>query len=127
MKKERLIEKIEEQKTRSAWTKGVKDYAFDLVESLDEINLESLDERRLLNGADNWLAYSCGGCSLICDWEIAERLCSPSELKRKNGGELPPNRGETWLDVQARACTSQKSDLTPVQISGARRRRRKRK
>ena len=25
------------------------------------------------------------------------------QLKRKKGGDLPPNRDEEWLDVQARA------------------------
>lgn len=38
---------------------------------------------------------------LFCD--IAELLCSPSELKRKKYGERRPNSREEWLDVQARA------------------------
>ena len=32
----------------------------------------------------------------------------PSDLKRKKGGELPPNREENWLDVQARALVQAK-------------------
>ena len=57
----------------------------------------------LLNGADNWNQYSYGGCSLIYDGDIAERLCNPSELKKTRNGERNPNSRETWLDVQARA------------------------
>lgn len=40
---------------------------------------------------------------LIYDGDIAERLCTPSEYKRKRGGDFQPNSRETWLDVQARA------------------------
>jgi hypothetical protein len=49
------------------------------------------------------MQYSYGGCSLIYDCDIAERLCSPSELKRTRDGERSPNAKEEWLDVQARA------------------------
>ena len=101
---------------RSAWGRGVKLYACELLGSLAECvewarkngepsPLESREAVRaaLLNGAEDWSQYSCGGCSLIYNGDIAERLCSPSELKRKRGGELPPNAAEDWLDVQARA------------------------
>ena len=57
----------------------------------------------LLNGAMDWEDYSYGGCSLIYDSQIAERLCTPSELKKKDGGRLEPNSQESWLDVQTRA------------------------
>ena len=60
-------------------------------------------ERWALNGANNWHQYSWGGCSLCYDKQIAERVCTPSELKRKHGGAYEPNSRETWLDVQARA------------------------
>jgi hypothetical protein len=86
---------------RSAWGKAVKTYSIELLDSLD-------GEYRavaLLNGAENWKAYSFGGCALIYDAEIAERVCSPSELKRKRGGELAPNTRESWLDCQARALS----------------------
>ena len=86
----------------SAWQKGVKLYAAELQDFLQDENLEATKEN-LLNGASNWTEYSYGGCSLIYDTDIAERLCSPSELKRKRGGKLLPNSHETWLDVQARA------------------------
>lgn len=87
---------------KSAWKKGVDLYAAELREFLEENGLTATHEN-LLNGARNWREYSYGGSALIYDGDIAERLCCPSELKRKKCGELPPNSRETWLDVQARA------------------------
>jgi hypothetical protein len=105
---------IESAKVRSAWARGVKMYAFELLEELeeaitegyfDESDLESpkLLERQLLNGARDWDQYSWGGCSLIYNGDIAERLCTPSELKKTRNGERRPNSREEWLDTQARA------------------------
>ena len=102
---------VEEIPNRSAWKKGVKKYADELLDNLEEraqIN-ERLpkDEKELkewlLNGAMDWEDYSYGGCSLIYDGDIAERLCTPSDLKKKDGGRLDPNSQESWLDVQTRA------------------------
>lgn len=87
---------------KSAWTKGVELYAQELLEFLKENNLPATKEN-MLNGAQTWREFSYGGSACIYDYEVAERLCSPSELKRKDGGRLQPNRYETWLDVQARA------------------------
>ena len=92
---------IEATNPRSAWKKAVKTYALELVDSLEG----QYTAAALLNGAENWRAYSYGGCALIYDAEIAERVCSPSELKRKRGGELAPNAMESWLDCQARALS----------------------
>lgn len=105
-----IYRELENRNDRSAWDKGVTIYAFDLLDSIsealeydgEELSLSNL-KAYALNGASNWTQYSYGGCSLICDCDIAERLCTPSELKRKRGGELQPNSHETWLDVQARA------------------------
>lgn len=105
---------IESQKTRSAWNRGVKAYALELIEELDEAiahgyfeasDLESpvLLERQLLNGACNWDQYSWGGCSLIYNEDIAKRLCTPTELKNTRNGSRRPNANEEWLDTQARA------------------------
>lgn len=99
---------IETRKTRSAWSKGVNDFALDLLENIRDLNGREVETRKeletaLLNGARDWREYSWGGCSLIYNGDIAERLCSPSELKRCRGGEWRPNRREEWLDVQARA------------------------
>lgn len=99
-----VIKKLEERKCRSAWDKGVNDYAIELLFDCNELpeNRKELEEM-LLNGADSWQAFSWGGCSLIYDYDIAERLCTPSELKKTRNGERKPNRNEEWLDVQARA------------------------
>ena len=105
---------IESNKTRSAWTRGVKAYALELIDELEEAishgyfeesDLESpaLLERQLLNGASSWGQYSWGGCSLIYNGDIAERLCTPTELKKTDFGCKKPNANEEWLDTQARA------------------------
>ena len=91
---------------RSAWSRGVHAYAVELVEYLDDsadLSNETLLRKALLNGADDWQQYSEGGCALIYDSDIAERLCSSSELKRCHGGERNPNARENWIDCQARA------------------------
>lgn len=102
---------LEARKDRSAWDRGVTRYAFDLVEELEELaqyegrNPAAGAECRewMLNGARDWNAYSWGGSSLIYDSDIAERLCTPSELKKTRHGERRPNSREEWLDTQARA------------------------
>ena len=91
---------------RSAWSRAVHAYATELVESLDDsadLSNETLLRKAILNGADDWRQYSDGGCALVYDADIAERICSPSELKRCKGGERQPNARETWLECQARA------------------------
>ena len=106
-----LKKAIDSHKARSAWARGVKVYAYELVEEWAEnnggdnavFNGNPADKKALLNGADDWNQYSWGGCSLIYDGDIAARLATPSELKRTRGGELRPNAREEWLDTQARA------------------------
>jgi hypothetical protein len=103
---------LEDTKARSAWDKGVKEYALEIADTIDEAvkecgsvwNLKQMEEYAL-NGARNWHEYSWGGCSLIYDSDIAERLCTASELKRTSHGEKQPNSREEWLDVQARALS----------------------
>jgi hypothetical protein len=104
MKNQSLYTKIESiHFRRSAWRRGVQSYALEMVESAEtELNRDNA-EAVLLNGARDWREYSYGGCADIYDADIAERLCTPSELKKKKGGDLQPNSRESWLDVQARA------------------------
>lgn len=90
-------------KPRSAWGKGVKEYAIELLENWSESGYDYLDELTLLNGAANWHEYSWGGSSLIYDADIAARLCTMTEWKRTAEGTRKPNKREEWLDVQARA------------------------
>jgi hypothetical protein len=99
---------IENEPARSAWSKGVKEYALELIEEMNdstEFYASPADKKDLLNGASDWNQYSWGGCSYIYDSDIAERLCSPSELKKTKNGERKPNANEEWLDAQARALS----------------------
>lgn len=109
-----IIRELAERSDRSAWDKGVTAYAMEIAEEVGEniyggyISPEKISNRAelegaCLNGAKDWSQYSWGGCSLIYDGEIAERLCTPSELKKTRNGERGPNATEDWLDVQARA------------------------
>lgn len=110
----RAMRALEQRKDRSAWDKGVTVYALEMVEQLteaaeggyidaDDLMAPRMLRKALLNGADDWSAYSWGGCSLIYNSDISARLCCPSELKRTRNGERRPNSREEWLDVQARA------------------------
>lgn len=110
----RATERVEAYKGRSAWDRGVKAYALELIGGLDEgtrsgwldlcdIEAPNLLTRSMLNGATSWSEYSWGGCSLIYNGDIAARLCTPSELKKIRNGERRPNASEEWLDTQARA------------------------
>lgn len=109
MKTTELIKRIEATPARSAWEKGVKDYAVMIIERLEkqEITIDDIAKKVLLNGAENWECYSYGGCALVYDADIAETLCTPSELRkvtRKDGTiRQNANSRENWLDVQARA------------------------
>ena len=80
---------VAEFQNRSAWKKGVKEYADELLDNLEEkaqINGRlPKDEKELkewmLNGAMDWEDYSYRGYALKLDSQIAERLCNPSELQ----------------------------------------------
>ena len=82
------------RKDRSAWNHGVTVYALDLPDAFIDASATELERSALLNGASSWAEYSHGGSALISDSDIAKRLCTPSELKRKRGDELPPNSRE---------------------------------
>lgn len=111
---ERITAEVEQTKTRSAWERGVKEYALDICKDLsdnvkcgwhtaDDFSNRRLLEKAMLNGAANWSQYSEGGCSLCYDGQIAERLCAPWELRKTDNGRKNPNPRETWIDVQSRA------------------------
>ena len=111
---EQLAKAVTEMSERSAWARGVKQYARELLEQVaeainggyfadEDIKAPRLFHKQLLNGAQDWSESSWGGCFLIYDGEIAERLCNPSELKKTRNGERRPNAREEWLDTQARA------------------------
>lgn len=105
---------LKNKTSRSAWSKGVAQYADELIQHFindledgyfdpEDLQSSKLIEKALLNGAENWEEYSWGGSALIYDSEIAERLCNPTELKRTHNGDRRPNAREEWLDTQARA------------------------
>lgn len=100
-----VLHSLKLRKDRSAWNKGVTRYAIDMVESAEETLTRENCRQVLLNGAFDWAQYSLGGSALIYDADIAEQLCSPSELKKTRNGERQPNSRETWLDVQSRALS----------------------
>ena len=115
-KYEELLKRIEKSPARSAWARGVREYAFELIdnwiancdiseESLAfNVFLNSYDlEADLLNGAKDWKHYAKSGCGLVYNSKIAKRLCSPSELKKTRNGDRNPNPHEDWLDCEARA------------------------
>ena len=90
----KLCSLVSNTPARSAWDKGVKRYALDLLSNFDELrqyNAENgfsvpvLNQKTALNGAANWEQFSNGGCSLVYSFDIAQRLCTVSELKRFDG------------------------------------------
>lgn len=103
----KLIIKIEaDSNNRSTWNRACKTYAIELIEYLssDEIahlvncaRAARLDDFRkvLLNGAQNWAQFSFGGCALVYDADIDERLNPPSQRGRCSSERL--------LRTQARA------------------------
>lgn len=108
---QKIRERLEGIKPRSAWDKGVKEIAKGLLDQYEEIvryregsdPVPPLTEKTVLNGANSWKQYCYGGCAMIYDREIAETLCTPSELRRTDYGRKAPNARETWMDVQVRA------------------------
>lgn len=113
---------LKARKDRSAWDKGVTVYALELLDGLKEaaegghlpddvLGNKPAYMGAVLDGAASWDMYSWGGCSLIYNADIADRLCCPSVLKKTRGGERRPNSREEWLDVQARALSQAASRL----------------
>lgn len=102
---------IAERPARSAWDKGCREYAEELFAEVvehrrltDDAELgENITEAEMLNGARDWDQYSYGGCALVYDGDICERLCTENEAKRKKYGECKPGLYDSWLDAQAAA------------------------
>ena len=106
-----IKKEIAEWPARSAWSKGCREYAVELfTEVVENRHLadsavlgEDITEKELLNGARDWNQYSDGGCSLIYDGDICERLCTENEAKRMRYGERKPTMHDSWLAAQAAA------------------------
>ena len=83
---EEMMDYISANTGRSGkWSEGVKEYAFELLGRMDEaisdgeFNADDIDNPAklhtfLLNGAESWEQYSKGGCSLVFDEDIKNRL-----------------------------------------------------
>lgn len=95
-----LYQIIENSPARSAWSRGVRSYALDIIEDITEFSkfnlsngyeLPLITEDCALNGAEDWAQYATGGCGAALIWsdEIAARLCTPSEFRiyQKRGGD----------------------------------------
>ena len=102
---------VEEIPNTSAQKRGIKKYTDELLDNLEEMARiykrlpkdENELERWLLKGAMNWENYSYRGYSLKFNRQIAERLCTPSEFNRKDGGRIAPSRHDKWFNEQAKA------------------------
>lgn len=106
---EQLKVNIVARKARSAWDKGVKATAMELLERIDDDYTQESTfasrqalHLRLLNNARDWSHYAWSGCGLCYNYDIAWRFCNPTELKVTREGMRRPNRWEEWPDVYAR-------------------------
>lgn len=93
---------------RSCWSRGVasliRDYAADVLGEHDGETVSNKELFRLWScGAETLKDAVYGGCFDIWNYDIAKRLCTPSEFKRSNEGMRNTNRRENWLDVEYRA------------------------
>lgn len=93
---------------RSCWSRGVasliRDYAEEVLHEHDGEEVSNKELFKLWScGAETLRDAVYGGCFDIWNYDIAHRLCTPSELKKSNEGMRNPNRCETWLDVEYRA------------------------
>ena len=106
--------KEKEKKARSKWSKAVLQDAQGLLKNVIEGYMKDgekveINEKLLLNGAENWKEFSWNGSALIYNGEIAEHYSTPSELKfwgfTKDGGVKRETNtaGEHLFDIQARA------------------------
>jgi hypothetical protein len=103
---------IKARKCRSAWDRGVQAAALDMCDDMDEwaeFNKwpngyipngdYSATKKMLLNGAENWIQYSLGGCALVPNADIAERFLPPS--KRDAALRKSDIESDYLLNIQA--------------------------
>lgn len=107
---------------KSKWAKGVRRYAAEMVANLDAWGGDIRDifhaidckdtnalHFYLLDGAKDWEQYARDGSGIALAYNegIADRLATPSEIKRRTNkaGQLSymANSREDWIDVEARA------------------------
>ena len=111
MKRETMLKEIDAIPCpkNSQWRRGVKQYAHEIVEDIECEDLPDniADLKALcLNGARDWQEYSYGGCALIYNGDICERLCTPRAAALCKYGELAPRDGSEWIDKQTQALAA---------------------
>ena len=95
-----------EVNARSAWNKAVKADALDLIanvlEGFSPEDYETVEQLRacMLNGANDWSAFSWGGCALVYNEDIRAHYLTLSEQRKYKGDTIC---GQHLLDIQARA------------------------
>lgn len=106
----RLVEEAEKlsRTERSCWNHGVasliRDYAKEVLQEHDGEIISARDFYKLWNCGNEALKDAVyGGYFDIWNYDIAKRLCTPSELKKSNEGMRRPNKCEEWIDVEVRA------------------------
>lgn len=105
----KVITEVRKENPRSAWGKGVKEYAIELLNEVKGDKGGSFDlntgnyRKILLRGADDWKHFSYSAMTLFYNEDIARRLSNKTELKLTKNGLRRPNPREEWLDTQARA------------------------
>ena len=93
---------------RTYWSRGVasliRDYGEEVLQEHDGEIVSARDFFKLWNcGNDSLRDAVYAGSFDIWNYDIAKRLCTPSELKKSNEGMRNPNRCENWIDVEIRA------------------------
>lgn len=123
-----LAKEVRKINVRSTWNKGIKSWALDLLEDVEDAGFTVFSsfkefKETALNGAENWAQYCYGGCALIYDADIMKTFCTPSEIKRytrKDGSLKDPNKNEIWMDIQARAAFQASIMINMAFISASR-------
>lgn len=114
----KVSEKLNALKPRSAWDKGVIGYA-DMLLTRYKDELMVCEKPRMysrelaLCGASSWLHFSESGMGLGYPNRICEALLPPGEAKRLIGKD-GPGPGVTWHEFEARALSMAHSLLVDL-------------
>lgn len=113
MKKNELLAAIESTKTRSAWERGVKEYAVELVENLDADDIPECRrdlEKLLLSGAETWDDYSINPETLKAvkvspdEWEKLNKAASVGVGNLKAAEKALKNKRRGYWSDRKRAA-----------------------
>lgn len=98
MKRLDIIKRLQERRYVGKFNGAITTYAIEMLEDIDYIEeLNKINcQKLMLNGAENAYKYSESGMSLIYDEDIAQRLATPSQIKKFK-------RYTNWIQMQGRA------------------------